>query len=390
MRTRRLFDDDSHLCDFEARIAALRIDGPWVALNATAFFPEDGGQPSDRGTLGGVDVVELAVDSDGTIWHRLARTVDGEVGSIVEGRVDATLRRDHRQQHTGQHILSRAFLEVHGAETRSFHLGTDVSTIDLAIDALDPDRILAAEGRANAVVFEDRAVVVTAEERVDGPPLRTVAIAGLEEQHCCGTHVRSTGEIGLIKVLRWEKIRGLTRAHFVCGARALRVFASLVETVDAAARPFSAGWLDLPRVVQGALDQTKTLERRVRDWQRRWALLESDRIARETPRPPDGLLVVRAWVEAADAEALRVLASTLTEREGAIVLLAGSGEPDRRVWLAARSKDLPAGHAFDAKAVLAGILESLGGRGGGNALFAQGSCPADEKTCRARLASTEL
>lgn len=388
MATRRLFDEDSHLCDFAAEIVALRAEGPWVALDSTAFFPEDGGQPSDRGTLAGLDVVGLAVDGDGTIWHHLAGPIDGAVGSVVDGRVDAAVRRDHRQQHTGQHILSRAFVDTLGAETRSFHLGADVSTIDLAIDALDFAKAASAESRANAVVFEDREVVVTTEPRAEGLPLRTVAILGFEEQHCCGTHVKRTGEVGLIKVLRWERIRGLTRAHFVCGGRALRVFASLVETVDAAARPFSAGWTDLPHVVQGALDQTKTLERRSRDWQRRWAALEAERIARETASAGDGVLSVRAWVDGADAETLRALASELTDRRQAVVVLAGTGEPERRVWLAARSKELATGRTFHAKEVLSEIVESLGGRGGGNDLFAQGSCPADEETCRARLASS--
>ncbi len=389
MPTRRLFDEDSHLCDFEAKLVALRPDGAWIALDATAFFPEDGGQRADRGILGGIEVLALESDDDGTIWHRLAHPIDAAVGATLDGRVDAGVRRDHRQQHSGQHVLSRAFVVIHGAETKGFHMGEDLSTIDVEIADLDHDRVRAIEAFANAVVFEDRAVSVTLEERSGSMPLRTVAIEALEAQHCCGTHVKRTGEIGIIKVLRWEKVRDLTRVSFVCGERALRAFGSLVETVDAAARPFSAGWHDLPRAVEGALEQARVQERRAGEWQKRWAALEADRLVRETPRHPDGTLVVRAFVDGAEAEALRALARCLTDRGDAIVLLAGSGEPERRLWLAARSKDLPAGRGFDAKASLAGILESLDGRGGGNALFAQGSCSADEAACRARMASTE-
>jgi alanyl-tRNA synthetase len=386
MSTRRLFDEDSHLCDFEARIVALRADGPWIALDATAFFPEDGGQPSDRGVLDGTEVVELACDGDGTIWHRLAAPISGQVGSIVEGRVDAAVRRDHRQQHTGQHILSRAFLEIYGAPTQGFHMGSDLSTIDLSIGPFGVEQVEAAEAFANAVVFANRAVTVAREERANALPLRTVAIEDLEEQHCCGTHVRRTGEIGLIKILRWERIRGLTRVQFVCGERALRVFGSLVRTVDAAARPFSSGWLDLPRAVEAALEQAKAHERRSREWQKRWAALEADRLAGAASLEGDGTRIVRSFVEGADAETLRVLAGHLTERGGTIVLLAGSGASGRRAWVVACSGELAAGRDFDARGALDGILEPLGGRGGGGSRFAQGSCPADEAACRARLA----
>jgi alanyl-tRNA synthetase len=385
MPTRRLFDEDSHLCDFEARIVAVRPEGPWIALDATAFFPEDGGQPSDRGMLAGEPVVELATDEEGVIWHRLAKPIDAQVGAIIEGRVDDAARRDHRQQHTGQHILSRAWQVIHGAETRGFHIGAEVSTIDLSIDAIDFDRIRAVEALANAIVFEDRLVSVTTEDRPGAPPLRTVAIQDLEEQHCCGTHVRTTGEIGIIKMLRWEKIRGLIRVQFVCGGRALHLFGSLIEAVDAAARPFSAGWLDLPRAVEGALEEARSQTARARDWQKRWAPLEAERLSRDTARDADGVLVVRAWIDGADADGLRALATAIDAHAPAIVLLAGSGADGRRAWLVSRSKDLPPARDLDARALLTAVLEPLGGRGGGQKLFAQGSCPADEAACRATL-----
>lgn len=390
MRTRRLFDENSHLCDFEATVLAVRPDGPWIALDATAFFPEDGGQPSDRGMLAGEPVVELATDGEGVIWHRLASPIDETVGAIVEGHVDGIARRDHRQQHTGQHILSRAWQVIHGAETRGFHIGEEVSTTDLAIDAIDFERVRAVEALANSLVFEDRTVTVTAEERGGASPLRTVAIEDLEEQHCCGTHVRTTGEIGLIKMLRWERARGLVRVQFVCGERALRLFGSLIEAVDAAARPFSAGWLDLPRAVEGALDEAKAQTARARDWQKRWAALEAERLSRETARDADGVLVVRAWIDGADAEGLRTLATAIDAHAPAIVLLAAPAADGRATWLAARSKDLPLARDLDARVLLPAILEPLGGRGGGQMHFAQGSCPAEEAACREALEGARL
>ncbi len=368
MPTRRLFDEDSHLCEFESRIVALRPDGPWIALEETAFYPEEGGQRPDRGNLSGVPVVDLAIDEDRTIWHRLESDPGWTSGQNVAGHVDPAIRRAHRQQHTGQHLLSRAFVEVLGAETRAFHMGEETSTIDIENGEIDFERLRAVEEIANAVVVEDHPVIVTETPRPGGTPLRMVSVQGFDEQHCCGTHVKATGEVGLIKVLRWEKVKGMTRVHFVCGDRSLRAFQGLLEATDGAARALSAAWSDLPRA-----------------WQERWALLEAGRIARETNRQVDGTFFVAAWIDGADAATLRAAANALLEEEKAAVILAGPGEPGKRPWIVARTGDLPAGRSLDARAVLADILAPLGGKGGGSPSFAQGTCPADEDACRVKL-----
>jgi alanyl-tRNA synthetase len=389
--TRRLFDEDSHLCAFEARVLEVREDpaspgGAWVALDATAFFPEEGGQLADRGELAGIAVTGLSMDEAGVIWHRLAHSPPWIPGFAVAGRIDAASRRDHRQQHSGQHILSRIFTERIGAATRSFHMGEELSTVDIDDGGrLELSNLREVEDRANAVVMDDLPVTVIEEGRAGGRPLRTVAIEGIESQHCCGTHVKRTGEVGLIKVLRWEKIRGLTRVHFVCGGRALRLFQRTIESIDGAARPLSAGWFDLPRAVAGLLEEGRESERRARTWQRRWAGLETERLAAGTPRGGDGLLRVAAWIEGADAETLRAASRQILERGDAIVLLAGTGVPGKRPWVAGRTETLPAGHLFDARETLDRIFGSIGGRGGGSAQFAQGASPAEEEVCREAL-----
>ena len=392
MPTRRLFDEDSGRFEFEGRIAAIReIDGlPWIALDATAFFPEEGGQRPDRGVLDGVPVVHVAIDDAGTIWHRLERALAGPVGASAAGQVDPLARRDHSQHHTGQHALSRAFVEILGAETRSFHMGEDVSTIDLdaAGGEIDPAAIRDVEARANAIVFDDRPVVTFEEPRPDDRPLRRVIIEGFDEQHCCGTHVRRTGELGLVKTLRMERIRSLTRVQFVCGRLALRAFQDILESVDAASRALSAGWSDLPGLVAGLIEEAKEGKWRSRDWQERWAILEAGRLARETPRAPDGALRIAAWIDGADAASLRAAANAIIAQGRAVAVLVGPGESGKRLWVVARSEELPAGGDLDAREKLEAILSTLGGRGGGTKLFAQGVCAADEGACRARLTTS--
>ena len=414
MATRRLFDADSHRCAFDARVVATRHDAPladvgtgdigtqtgslhgpevpssgvWIALEATAFFPEEGGQRADRGHLSGVAVDRLLIDRDGTIWHHLEHDPLWAPGETVSGNVDPAVRRDHRQQHSGQHVLSRVISERLGALTLSFHMGAEDSTIDIEDDGrLDPARVREVEIRANAVVMDDLPVTIAEEPRPGERPLRTVRIEGIETQHCCGTHVRRTGEIGCIKVLSWEKVKGLTRVHFVCGERGLAVFQRLVESADQAARLFSVGWFDLPRATAGLVEEARRSERSARQWMKRWTELEVERLARETPRLPDGTLRITAWIAGGDAEALRSAAKQILARGGAIAVLAGEGEPGRRSWIAARSEALPEGRDFDAREVLCGVLEPLGGRGGGNALFAQGSCPAGDDDCREAMRS---
>jgi alanyl-tRNA synthetase len=390
--TRKLFREDSHLCRFESRIVALRADGPWVALEATGFYPEEGGQRPDRGTIGGIPVEELAEDPEGIVWHRLARDPDWEVGRSVVGEIDAERRKDHRQQHSGQHILSRAFEELLGAPTRSFHMGEEVSTIDVDCADLDAGRLSRVEARANAVVTEDRPVLVSIEEngaRAPGgvmeEPLRTVEVEGFDRQHCCGTHVRRTGEIGLIKALRWERAKGMVRVHFVCGDRALAQFAMALAAVDGGARLLSASWRDLPKAVEGLIADGKEAERRARRWQEEWAALEAERWVRTTPRDADGTLRIARWLVDAEAATLKAAANALLAHAPVVVVLGGTGEPGKRPFVAARSAELPAGLSFDSGVALAAVLKSLGGRGGGTSLFAQGSCPAEEEACRAAL-----
>jgi alanyl-tRNA synthetase len=385
VRTRKLFREDSHLCRFEARVVAVRAEGPWIALDATAFYPEEGGQRADAGTLESVTVTALEQDAEGVIWHRLARDPGWQPGQRVVGEVDASLRRDHRQQHSGQHVLSRAFEELLRAPTRAFHMGEEVSTIDIACSDLDLEKVARVEARANEVIFEDRPVMATEEARAGEEALWTVEIDGFDRQHCCGTHVRRSGEIGLVKVLRWERVKGMVRVHFVCGERAAAQFRRVLAAADSAARALSAGIPDLPQAVEGVVEQAKVSQRLARGWQEKWAELEAERWARTARREADGTLWVARWIEGAEAGTLRVAANALLAHAPVIAILGATGEPGKRAWIAARSPELPSGRDFDARAALAAVLEPLGGRGGGTPHFAQGACPAGEEACRAAI-----
>ncbi len=231
--TERLYYADSYLTEFTAALVQQerRCDRVAVVLDKTAFYPASGGQPCDTGFLGDVAVVEVEESQSGAITHILASEVPA--GSL-RGRIDWDRRFDHMQQHSGQHILSQAFLKTAGAGTASFHLGRETSTIDIEVARPSAEEIAAAESLASGIVFEDRPISVLnvgrqrlgelgvrKESQREGE-IRVIDIEGFDRSPCGGTHVRRTGEIGLIAILSWEHYKGMTRVEFVCGARSLR------------------------------------------------------------------------------------------------------------------------------------------------------------------------
>src|SRR6266540_3998223 len=216
----RIYYTDPYCLEFDATVTAIAPaaastaapadgDSRWrVVLDRSAFYPTSGGQPFDTGTLGAARVI------------------------------DAVRRRDHMQQHTGQHILSAAFDRLLNVRTESFHLGATSATIDLARE-VTPAEIARAEEAANAVIWEDRPVAVRfvspeeaatlplrKEPKKDGE-LRLVEITEWDLSACGGTHVARTGEVGIIAVKGWERFKGASRVEFVCGVRALATFREL-------------------------------------------------------------------------------------------------------------------------------------------------------------------
>ncbi|HYG79907.1 MAG TPA: alanyl-tRNA editing protein, partial [Pyrinomonadaceae bacterium] len=229
--TERLYYSDSHLTEFEARVTGVteRVSG-WVAvtLDRTAFYPTGGGQASDTGTLNETRVVECIDAEDGGVLH----VVQGrglELGARVLGRVDWPRRLDHIQQHTGQHILSQAFIELFDAETRGFRMLEQYCEVDIALEDPSEEKVEQAVELANRVIWEDRAVTVrqVTKEEAAGLPLRKeteregelrlIEIEGFDLTPCGGTHARRTGEVGLIAARSFERAKGLTRVDFVAG-----------------------------------------------------------------------------------------------------------------------------------------------------------------------------
>jgi len=380
--TRRLYYDDSLLRSFEASVTAVRErDGaPEAALEATAFYPGGGGQPADRGALGSSAVLDVTEEA-GIVWHRLDAPV------VESARLAASLdwerRFDHMQQHTGQHVLSRAFVELARADTKSFHLGDEIVTIDVDHADLPPDLLAHVEERANEIVWEDRAVSTrwtTLEEALRLPlrkppdvegAVRIVEIDAFDWSACGGTHVARTGQVGLVHVLGVERYKGGVRVSFVCGGRALRRLREAGALLRGLALEFTSGEADLPRAVARLKEERAALERRLKPLLKDSLDREAARLLESAPVGACGPVVAVQFADR-DAGELGPLAAGVVSRGGIALLLATeSGGGVARAHFAAPQGTISMG------SLLGALCRRHGGKGGGRPESAQGSFPAD-------------
>jgi len=374
--TERIYYTEPSRRAFEATVTRTgeRDGRPLVTLDRTAFYPTSGGQPFDTGRLGSVEVVET-IDEDDDIVHVVSAPV--APGTRVRGEIDWARRFDHMQQHTGQHVLSAAFDRLFENRTTSFHMGAEVSTIDLAREATS-DELERAVAEANHVVWEDREVSVRfvsageaarlplRKEPVREGTLRLVEISDFDLSACGGTHVSRTGEIGMIAVTQSERFRGGSRVTFACGSRALRVFRGYRDAVAGAVRVLSVLPHELPSAVERAQLDSKDLRKTVSRLQGELAGYEASRLLEDAAVVGDRRVVVRA-LEGWDAAGLKAIASSLVGRSGVVAVLVSARNPVAVV--VARSQDA----ALDSSKGLRMLLDRFGGRGGGRPELAQGA-----------------
>nr|MBC7245134.1 alanyl-tRNA editing protein [Chloroflexota bacterium] len=374
--TLRLYYHDAYRTEFDAQIMRA-IPGKkgttGIILDQTCFYPTSGGQPCDHGTLDSQPVFDV-VEEDGEIVHWIA----GEIAEpFVHGRIIWLRRFDHMQQHTGQHILSQAFLRLLGAQTVSFHLGEEISTIDLDRAILEADEAEKVEDLANEIVFANRPVltrfvspeeVATLELRkvpAVEANIRIVEIEGFDRSPCGGTHCARTGEVGPIAIRKWERRGQESRVEFVCGWRALHDYRWKTATVNELALAFSVKDRELAAAVLRLMQEASENRRELHRLQEELLAAEAAKLLAEATPWNDISIVVRSFQEREPQE-VRKLASLLTAGDKQIALLGISGKQARLVF--ARSQDLPTDMAILLKKTCA----SFRGSGGGQSHIAQG------------------
>jgi alanyl-tRNA synthetase len=381
VKTLRLHYDDPTKLDFEATVLAHdeHAGRPSVVLDQTAFYAEAGGQMADRGRLGDVVLVDVQADDAGRVHHVLDAGLDGEppaIGASVRGAVDGPRRRQHMALHTGQHMLSRAVLDLFGAVTLSSRLGESACTIDVDRSGLSLENLRDAEDRVNAAIDQDRPVrqwfASDAELEAASlrkPPLdtdrvRLIDIEGFDVTPCGGTHCTHTAQVGLVWIERVERYKGGTRITFSAGPRARTELRSRTEMLAGAASVLGVSPLEVVHGAGRLLDKVRLTEQSLVEARSRAAELRAESLPIH-----DGRIV--AWLDEGTPPAvLRSVAERCRARGASIVALAA---PDGGEANALVAVDAAAG--WDAGRVFRAITADVGGRGGGRPPLAQGRLP---------------
>ncbi len=361
----RLYYHNSYIRQFEAQIVG--IEGLNVFLDATSFYPTSGGQPQDLGAINDIGVTAVEELEDGRIAHTMASP---SASGLAVCTIDWKRRFDHMQQHTGQHLLSAVFFDLFGFQTVSFHMGAEVSTIDLAVASLTQQQIEKAEYRANEAICENREVTVSFEHAAVAESLRKasaregelriVSIAGLDRSACGGTHVRATGEIGAIQIRKLDKIRGNVRLEFTCGQRTVARTRRDFDALSTIARTFSSPLDETPALVAAQIEAAKEADKVRRKLATELALFQGKALYERSPRH-----IARGPI----TDDVRALAQAFALHPNA-VFLALSAEG----FLLATAKD----SGINAGVLVKPLIAELGGRGGGSPQMAQGSLPHPE------------
>lgn len=373
----RLYEENPFLTTFDAVVESCvqGKKGYDIILNHTAFYPEGGGQPYDTGVLGGVKVLEVH-----TREGRVVHTCDGplEEGSPVSGKIDWERRFDLMQQHSGEHMVSGMAHDKWGCENVGFHLGAEAVTIDLSLP-LTPEQLRELEEDVNRYIWEDHPIEITypSHEELASIPYRSkkeltgqvriVTFPGADCCACCGTHVSSSGQVGLVKFLSAEKFREGVRVQLLCGGRALRHLNGVWEQNAKISHLLSAKVLDTAPAVERLLEEHNDLKAR------RAALEDAAfaRLAEEYRGAGDVLL----FQEGLTPDGLRRLCDAVLHTcSGRCACFSGSETEGYKYAMGQAGGDL--------RKLTKEMNQALNGRGGGKPDFVQGSLRASQAEIR--------
>lgn len=382
--TERLYYYHSYTREFSAQIVARETvgDRPAVILDQTYFYPTGGGQPHDTGTINGATVVDvLTITPEDSDEKLLLHVLDKDVTEdTVTGEIDWARRFDHMQHHTGQHILTQAFVQIADANTIGFHMSDASITIDLDRIGIAPETVAQVETLANQIVWENRPVSVRVIDPDDAQDvrmrivpdqlatggLRVVEVEGFDATACGGTHVARTGDIGIIKIVKLEKRGDNTRVEFRCGKRALGDYQLKNSIVQGLTATFTCGMDEVETAVERLRDDLKQTQRDLRAAQKQMLGYETTALLADATEVNNSR-VVKAAFDGRNAKQLRNLANSLVSNDKVIALL-GTVVEGKGFILLSRSEDLQ----NDMNDLLQRVLPILGARGGGQPNSAQG------------------
>ncbi|MEK3923173.1 MULTISPECIES: alanyl-tRNA editing protein [Paenibacillus] len=375
--TQKIYYDSAYTREWHTTITGKvdKEDGVYVTLAETAFYPHGGGQPCDLGQIGGITVLDVNIE-DGEVWHKVERAPEQ---NEVHCELDWERRFDHMQQHTGQHLLSAITLKLTEAMTLSFHLGTEYDTIDVAAPELGANQLTAIEQEVNRQIYRNACINtswVTAEEAAQLPlvkqptvteDIRIVEIEGVEYNACGGTHVSATGEIGIIKLLKTEKVKGGTRIYFKCGTRALNEFTSTQNVLNSI-------MVKLKTSKDELLERIEKMELEQKQLQTELNAVKTTNdayYAEELLAARQGLVIAQVF-EDKSLKDMQSLATKLTAEHEGLVLFASISEAKVVLAQNGQPSEWACGPFFK------GNLGAYNGKGGGSEKMAQAGFASSE------------
>lgn len=375
MTTIRLFDRDSYIKEFQGTVLACEKCGEdlWqVVLDQTAFFPEGGGQAGDTGWLDDIEVTDTQ-EKEGVIFHFCNAPL--ETGRVVLGKLDFPVRFDKMQQHTGEHILSGIVCAAYGYHNVGFHLGAELTTMDFDGE-LSAEQLLEAEEKTNQAIFSNAPVLIkypskaeleTIEYRskieIEGQ-VRIVEISGIDRCACCAPHVKTTAEVGILKILNCERHRGGCRLTIACGMRAWKEHCKKQEVVGKLSAELSAKPEAIAEAVENLKKQQQKLREQLNEIQARYLQEKLEMI-----RPEEK--VVCLFEETLDMIAARNFVNKAMERcEGICGVFLGTEEKGYHYILGSQIRDV--------RKVSEALNAQFQGKGGGKPQMVQGSLMGDK------------
>ena len=389
--TVKLYDTDSYLYEFSCKVISLYSDEDYIYIETdrTAFFPEGGGQTCDKGSFNGINVENIQI-IDNRIWHFVKNSEENaknfEIGTVLSGKIDEKKRFSDMQQHSGEHIFSGIVNSLYGYNNVGFHLGSEIVTLDFDGE-LGEDDICKVENLVNEAIWRNLEIKVTfpsdqelseikyrSKIEIEGQ-VRLVEIPGVDICACCAPHVKFTGEIGIVRVVNFERYKGGTRVSILCGERALLDLRHKLKQNRLVSNLTSSKQDETAAAVERLRNENEKLKYDLIGMTRDFLTLKSQSIA------PEEKIVI--FDEKLQGKLLQDFALSLMDKAGKYAACFSGENGSYRYCIVSRQVNLqPLAKALNSQ---------FSGRGGGKPEIVQGSLSAEsEKDIKEFLQSFEI
>lgn len=374
--------DNPYVREMDGKITKKEFkDGKtYLQLDKTIFYPNlAGGQPMDYGMINGLEIMKVYEEGD-----EIIHIVKGELKTNrVHMEIDWDRRFDLMQQHSGEHLLASSFYRLFNATNTGIHIGNEINTINIAKAYLTEDEAKQVEFLANKVIQSNfriksytlnrdqlSRIPLRKETSIEDEEIRIIEIENIDYAACCGTHVSNTGEIGIIKILKWYRYKGNIRVEFICGSRALKDYFFKNHYINEIGTLLSAQDLDVLNRVNKLYSEKEALEEENKKLRQELYKIKGEQLLKEAKKEKDIHFIIKSLTKT-DAKEINIIASDLNKNQGKLIQIYSIANDEMGQFLISRSKDL----TIDLSDVFEEVSKKIIIKGGGNSQQIQGTAP---------------